>query len=81
LNGDAAEFQNAVPNVAILGEMRGGNGSAPGGYHLVERSACEKVGVELTAKFAGAARTGVEALQCSLINVFHGAFLVKDFRG
>lgn len=68
--GDAAEFQNAVANVAILGEMRGGDSLAHGGYHLIERSAGEKVGVELAAKFAGAARTRVEALQCSLINVF-----------
>lgn len=60
-----------MANVAILGEMRGGNRFPRGAYHLVERFAGVKVGVELAAKFAGAARARVETLQCSWINVFH----------
>jgi hypothetical protein len=56
-----AQFQNAVPDVAILGEMRSGHSFPRGHYHLVERAAIGKVRVKLPAELARSAGARVKS--------------------
>jgi hypothetical protein len=51
--------------------MRGSNGFAAAGNHLVERAALGELRVEFLAKFARPAGACVEAMDDGGINVFH----------
>lgn len=65
-----------MTNIAVFGQMGGSSGFPRGGYHLVERGAVRKVGIQLAAEFARTAGARVEAFQYLSINVFHEALLL-----
>jgi hypothetical protein len=68
---EAAQFEHTVPNVSILGQMRGSACFTAAGHHLVEWTAMAELGIEVPAKFTGPARTGVEAVDDGWVDVFH----------
>lgn len=78
--GNPPQFQDAVPDVAIFGQMRRRRGFAGGGHHLVERAPMGKLRVKLPAKFTRPAGARIEAFHYGWIDVFHEAFLLGDVR-
>ena len=68
---EPAQFEHAVADVPVLGQMGGSNGFTAAGNHLVERAALGELRVELPAEFARPAGACVEATDDSWIDVFH----------
>lgn len=68
---DPAQFEHAVANIAVLGQMGRSNSFAAAGHHLIERPAFSELGVELPAEFTRPGRACIEAMDYSGINVFH----------
>jgi len=77
---DPVQFEHAVANVAILGQMGGSNGFAAAGHHLVERVALGELRVELPAEFTRPAGAGVGAMNDGWVDVFHGRRLLEKAR-
>ena len=69
-----------MPDVTILGQVRGSRGFAGGSHHLVERAAVGKLRVKLPAKFTRPAGARIEAFHYGWIHVFHEAFLLGGVR-
>ena len=68
---EPAQFEHAVADVAVLGQMGGSNGFTAAGNHLVERAALGELRVEFPAEFTRPAGACVEAMDDGGINVFH----------
>jgi hypothetical protein len=68
---ELAQFDHAVADVSVLGQMRGSNGFATARHHLVEGAALGELRVKLPAEFARPAGACVEAMDDGGINVFH----------
>jgi hypothetical protein len=78
---DPPQFQHAMADIAILGEMGRCDGFAAAGNHLIDRAALGEMRVELAAKFARPAGASVEATDDCLINVFHEERLLRKKAG
>src|SRR5208282_4868118 len=74
---DPAQFEHAVADIAVLGQMGRGTGFAVAGHHLIGRAAFSELGVELTTEFTWPAGACVEATDDSGIDVFHERWLLR----
>jgi hypothetical protein len=68
---DPAQFDHAVADVAVLGQMRGSIGFTVAGDHLVDRPPLGKLWVEFAAELTKPTGACVEAIDDSAIDVFH----------
>jgi hypothetical protein len=66
-----AEFQDAVPDISIFGEMRGCHCFPSRHYHLVKRTSTPELRIKLPAKFARPAGARVETIDDDWIDMFH----------
>jgi hypothetical protein len=68
---EAAQFDHAVADVSVLGQMSRSTCFAAAGYHLVERAAMRELRVEFAAEFTRPAGAGVKAIGDGCVDVFH----------
>jgi hypothetical protein len=75
---DSPQFEDAVTNVAVFGQMRCRRRLSRGGHHLVERAAGRKLRIQFPAKLTRPAGARVEAFHYFWIDVFHEVLLPED---
>ncbi len=75
-----AQFDHAVADVAVFGQMRRSTRFTAAGYHLIDRAALRKLRVEVATEFTRPAGAGVEAIDDGWVDVFHEGWLLGEAR-